>query len=675
MIADREQRTRATSALSRRPVLLAGCATAVILAGRALAATRPVNEATPLAIPTHLYAVLVTLGLLWLATAIGRAILRRLDAEPESRLERTIFAAALGLGAISTVVVLLGLGQLLFWPLLLAMVGSIAFLVRHDLLAILHELPGDVQAALAVRRSLRTHGRALALLVPISELFFLALLLHALAPPTANDVLTYHLGAPKRFLEHGGLLPLPDLQQANMPLAINMLYLLGLALGSDEMGGVLHLSLALLAAGATFSFGRRYFGERVGWFAAVTFVSTQLMLTFGTVAFVDYGLALFDFLAVYAFVVWQDTRRRGWLIASGLLVGCALASKYLGAITAVCLGVWLLATIARGLARREIAAGLAGALGLLLAFGVPAALLAAPWYLKNLVWFGNPVWPFLASNPDDFNMYVSGTTQFAGSGGLLGKLWLPVRLYLDGSVEYPAIRPPLSLVVLPLYVLLPRHRVVTALLAIAAVHLLLWSMGAHLLRYVLQVMPELSIVTAFVLARLLSTSGRLAWTRPLATGLLVIGFAFPAVIAIAVLLAEARPVQFVGLESRQAYLDRQLDNNRLVTYLNSGQEPVSGVLTIGDNRAFYLDRPVWSDVSLEQLQALGAAPDARAARAILDARGISHVLVNTRDLFWFAPFDPEGRLRQWHARFEASRAGYLEVIATHEDSTLYRVTR
>ena len=62
-------------------------------------------------------------------------------------------------------------------------------------------------------------------------------------------------------------------------------------------------------------------------------------------------------------------------------------------------------------------------------------------------------------------------------------------------------------------------------------------------------------------------------------------------------------------------------------------------------------------------------------REILTARGISHVLVSTRDLFWFTPFDPERRLRQWYGRFEAGHAGYLELIATNEDSALYRVKR
>ena len=51
----------------------------------------------------------------------------------------------------------------------------------------------------------------------------------------------------------------------------------------------------------------------VGWIAATTFISTQLLLVFATVAFVDYGLALFDFLAVYAFLLWRASNLPGWL--------------------------------------------------------------------------------------------------------------------------------------------------------------------------------------------------------------------------------------------------------------------------------------------------------------------------------------------------------------------------
>ena len=35
-----------------------------------------------------------------------------------------------------------------------------------------------------------------------------------------------------------------------------------------------------------------------------------------------------------------------------------------------------------------------------LAFGVPALLLALPWYLKNLLWFNNPFYPLYIGGPD-----------------------------------------------------------------------------------------------------------------------------------------------------------------------------------------------------------------------------------------------------------------------------------
>jgi hypothetical protein len=311
---------------------------------------------------------------------------------------------------------------------------------------------------------------------------------------------------------------------------------------------------------------------------------------------------------------------------------------------------------------------------LLVSYGLPAAFVAAPWYLKNLVWFGNPVWPFLAANPNDFNMYLGSTTKFAGSEGIVGTLLLPIYLYVRGSVELPAGRPPLQLLAIPLYLLLPKHRVVTALLALAAVHFLAWSQGAHVLRYWLQALPEASIVAAFVLGRVLSTEGRTALGRHLISGLILLGLAFPTVMTLAAVLAEGPIPQLVGLESRQAFLDRKLQNNPLVTYLNEGNEPVTRVLMIGDNRSYYLHQPAWVDVSMEVFQSVLLAPDARTARARLAERGISHVMVNRRDLMYYVPIDPQRRILTWWDRFEAGRAGYLEPIATSEESTLYRVT-
>jgi hypothetical protein len=501
------------------------------------------------------------------------------------------------------------------------------------------------------------------------ELLFASQLVRALKPPFENDVLIYHLSAPQRFLAHGGLLPLPDIQQANMPLAVNMLYLLGLAFGSEELSGVLHLALAALVAVVTFSFGRRFFGAKVGWIAATTCLSTQLLVAIGTVAFIDYGLAFFDFLAVYAFFVWRDSGRRNWLVVSGLLVGCALASKHLGLITAVSLGVWLLAVIV--LERKQH--GLRGILTLLLAFGVPAALVVAPWYLKNLVWFGNPVWPVLAPNPSGFNQYLGNTTRFGGTDGILGPFLVAVYLYVYGSVELALVRPPLQLLAIPLYLVVRRSRIATALLVLTGVQFLVWSQGAHVVRYALPALPGASIVAAYVLAQLMEPGRRSKVAATVATALVVAGLALPTAQNAVIAVAERPLLQLAGLESRQAFLDRKLASYPLVEYLNEDRETVTRVLMIGDYRSYYLRQPALVDISMATMQQLALAPDAEAARAILAERNISHVLVNSHDWLYFVPVDPNGSIQEWWDRFEANRAGYLDEIGTHEESALYRV--
>jgi hypothetical protein len=159
----------------------------------------------------------------------------------------------------------------------------------------------------------------------------------------------------------------------------------------------------------------------------------------------------------------------------------------------------------------------------------------------------------------------------------------------------------------------------------------------------------------------------------IATALLLLGLMLPTAQTVVIAFAEQPLLQLVGLESREAFLDRKLDSYPLVAYLNDGHEPVRRVLMIGDYRSYYLRQPAWVDVTMETMQRLALATDAPAARAILAERDISHVLVNSHDFLYFVPIDSDGKILTWWQRFEASRSGYLEQVATSGDSTLYRV--
>src|SRR4051812_33583283 len=208
------------------------------------------------------------------------------------------------------------------------------------------------------------------------------LLLLALTPPTGYDALMYHLEAPRRFLELGGMAVLPDVEQGNMPLTVEMLYIIGMAFGSLEMANLTSLALAVLVVCAIFSFGRAFVDERVGLLAALVFLTSPSVSMFAPMPDIEFGMVLFEFMAVYAVARWVGSQDRRYLLVAGLLSGFALGSKYLGGITPFALGVFLVASLVRTHRERS----LSQMLGLILLFAVPAGLVAAPWYLKNLLW-------------------------------------------------------------------------------------------------------------------------------------------------------------------------------------------------------------------------------------------------------------------------------------------------
>jgi len=315
--------------------------------------------------------------------------------------------------------------------------------------------------------------------------------------------------------------------------------------------------------------------------------------------------------------------------------------------------------------------GCGGIAPTLLVFGLPAAIIAAPWYVKNLVWFGDPVWPLLAHHPNDFQAYITHQARFGD--GLLSLLLVPLRLYTYGSVDHQGVYPPFQLLALAGLVLLPRSRVTLGLLSLALVQYLVWLQSAHIVRYLVQALPAMCLLAACILDRVAMTPRYPGIARVVAGTAMVLGLLIPTASAMGTIVADRPYLQLVGLESREAFIERQVPGARAVAYLNEHVTDVRGVLMIGDDRGFYLRTSKWADLNLEAFQTLVNAPDADTARNYLTHLGVSHVMTNTRDLAFFVPFDVEQRLPAWWQRFEATRAGYLVPELSYGDVTLYRV--
>ena len=227
----------------------------------------------------------------------------------------------------------------------------------------------------------------------------------------------------------------------------------------------------------------------------------------------------------------------------------------------------------------------------MLLYGLPVLIVASPWYIKNWLWLGSPVWPLLRTDPQDFNIAITPNVRYGT--GLLDYLLIPYYLYVDGSLEFSLSRPPILFLLLPLYLLLPRHRIVTGLLIFSAVQYAVWTQTAHVLRYLTPIMAELSIGAAFVVAQLglRPTVGRAG--RQALSGLVVLGLLLTLAATLNSLRQELPFAQLVGLESKRDFLDRcSAESSACVVLERQGECRPGGAAAWGSARLLLRHTPV-----------------------------------------------------------------------------------
>jgi hypothetical protein len=329
-------------------------------------------------------ALAVVLALVLVAAALGTALLWAVGMRSGSPVERFCFAAGLGLGLIALCVMYVALNGQLHSPRVrtgwtggLAVFGCIAviLIIRWIVLAIRGGRPRPTVL-----------GGILVALIVVS---LAAGAIASLAPPTAPAATAGSLRIAHRFLQHGGTRRLDDVA-SNAPLNAVMLYLPLMKLAGDAAPGALSLACLGLAGLAMYAAARARLPVRPAIVAAATVFLMPLAAALGSDPNDEIVLTLFVTLAFAAFARWWDEERAGWLVLSGVFVGFAAGTGYVGLFALVLL---LVGVIAKAIAQGESAFTL-------LSHGAAALLIAAavgcPWYLRNAKHTGNPFYPLLA---------------------------------------------------------------------------------------------------------------------------------------------------------------------------------------------------------------------------------------------------------------------------------------
>ncbi|MCP4415175.1 MAG: phospholipid carrier-dependent glycosyltransferase, partial [Chloroflexi bacterium] len=425
-------------------------------------------------------------------------------------------------------------------------------------------------------------------------------------------------------------------------------------------------------------------------------ISMPMVLNLGAQAYNDLPLAFYQVAALAALLRWRQKEQTGWLILSGLLCGLAMGLKYTSFITPLLLAgfvVWHYLQKGNQRLRRlkDFSSAVKKGLRPLLILTLSTTLVALPWYLKNWVFTGNPIYPFLFGGHfwDDFR-----AAAYAGTGTGIGfdpiaLLRLPHDLILGLNDASQDGQPgPLFLIFLPPIVVYGfskwkrgAERPFNILLIFALAQYLFWTVGVIFSgglwqsRLLLPAFVALSPIIAWIFDDFTRWEHSQFSLRRFSKMVIVLALAFNLVGQILNWLPGVPLTYVAGTASREVILTHWLGNHYTTMQATNAQLPVDAVVTfLYEPRSYYCERDCRPDSILDSLAHLEYLHnDADGIAQAWQNEGISHVLlfdagyqfVREQQMAWISP--------QNVTLMDELAANHLQLIGDWDDYKLYEL--
>jgi len=566
-----------------------------------------------LAILDHLFDLVVAVTLSFVILSVGHSLTKRFSLQFINSAEHLAFSFFLGTGVVGLLVLFMGLlGLLRSWPILILLLLALALTMR--------DLP---QLWQSVIRATQTAFEAKVVTGVFIGLFVL-MVLRTLTPPHAADELIYHLPVPQQFVQAGRVFPSYDNSLGNMPFLVHMIYALCLLAGSDIAAKLFSLFLAIVTAVSLYAFCSRFMARQVGVIALFAFFASGMIVELAVTARIDVSLAGMLFACTYAMINYLSTRSRAWLWLSAVFAGFSLGIKHTAALWIFLVGIMYLVETIRS---RE-------SIGKVLQYGIIytclALAVASPWYIKNAIWFHNPIYPFVTGEVAEFGPngiryfnaederkldahfeaalnnipdVVAAQQQELASAANARLERHPMRLWefffrpKAYLMSEPYQFPNYLFLVIPLIVFLKPGKWSWWLLIMALGFVFSVTATTWISRYLVPAYPELTIVAADTLYKL-STRLRPRLTIAKRIPEYALALAFVPVITDSVLLFRYfHSFDYVtGTVSRHEFLTR-LSFYKPLEFVNRELPSTARVLIIGAQMNYGLNRPYYADES------------------------------------------------------------------------------
>ena len=511
----------------------------------------------------------------------------------------------------------------------------------------------------------------------------------------SQDALVYHLAVPQKFIELGRIHYVEGNFYSAFPMNVEMLFTWGLLLGGEQLAKWFHWLLyvgSFLAVGAIayeLELRRMLGRERIdrsaidhrsadleaagrrALLAAVLFATIPSVMLIAGWAYVDLGVVFYCALSVLAFLRWaelatgdvvvntadSEARSRGaaptgYLVGSALFAGFAAGCKYTAMIQAIFIG---LAIVYVG-ARSSWSLVRIGGNGAIVA-GV-VTLVAGPWFAKNWLLTGNPLFPFAHEvfrgadwDQGRADVLAHSLKEWGGLRELSDLVTLPwdvsVSSWFFSQERFDGVIGGAFLACLPLivwglwssagarresgYSSSFSYRLVAAF---ALAHLATWVFTTHQIRFLLPALALTASLASVSQARFPSARVR-AVTSGVLLASAMVGFGF---YGVQFSLRNPLPVVF-GLEDEDVFRDRNLPGGDYAVFQYIEEElPESSRILFGScgNPGYLCRRPYYSDALFENRTLDALLAESRSPDRLVEAferRGFTHLLFRLETVF------------------------------------------
>lgn len=475
---------------------------------------------------------------------------------------------ALSIGIFGYLIYFLGLVHLLYPPIIISITflyaGGVLLYFRKQLLAFFFSIH---------KVSFRQNAL---FLLPLT-LLGLINLLGALSPELAFDALWYHLTLPKLYLISHVIRVIPGglLYYSGMGQLGEMYYLVGLVFQGEILAKLIHFSFGILGALSLYLLSRKFLPKWVSFLVVIIFYANLVVMWESTTAYIDLTRTFFEITALYALFLWREKNNTSYLVASGLLLGMEVGTKFL-ALGSVPLFLIILCNLMKGETGKEKVRACR-------TFLLWTLIPILPWMFSAFFQTGNPLYPFF--------------TQFYDTSSRAG-LFNPVLFFQSIFHLFTMASDPVSpmyLIILPLIPFIFRKlgREEKSIVIYSLLGILVWYItpdtGGG--RFIIPYLPGLSIVVGMCIHAFLKIEKKVSYVL---IGLTIF------LCLVSIIYRGVATIKYVpyllGREAKSIFLTRHLnfaygDFYDTDSYFLQTITQTDNILLIGFHNLYYVDFP------------------------------------------------------------------------------------